>query len=300
MPTYGAWALGARFAVSATKWLTSVSSLQLVLRDAVVAHLEHEPADDGDEVGVAGALAVAVDRALHLRAARIDRHERVGDRAARIVVRVDAERRAHPRLHVGDDARDVARQHAAVGVAQHDRVGAGLGGSGAHGDRVVGVGVVAVEEVLGVEEDGAALALEVGDRVARHLDALVERRAERLGDLQVPALADDAQRLAARVEQRLQTRIVLGRRDALAPRRTERRDDRLLELEVRARSKNSMSLGLEPGKPALDVVHAEQVELRRDAQLVLDREGHALSLCAVTKGGVVESDHGVLLGGSRA
>ncbi len=99
------------------------------------------------------------------------------------------ERCVHPRLHVGDDARDVARQHAAVRVAQHDRVSSGLGRSDAHGDRVVGVGVVAVEEVLGVEEDDAVLALQIGDRVARHLDALVERRAERLGDLQVPALA---------------------------------------------------------------------------------------------------------------
>ena len=109
-----------------------------------------------DEVGVAGALAVAVDGALHVRAARLDRDERVRDRAAGVVVRVDAERHVERERHLAHDAQHLVRQRAAVGVAEHDRVGAGLGGRPADLERVGRVGLVAVEEVLGVEEDRAA------------------------------------------------------------------------------------------------------------------------------------------------
>ena len=101
--------------------------LELVARDAVVAHLEHERRDDADEVGVAGALAVAVHGALHVRAAGLDGDERVRDRAAGVVVRVDAERHVERERHLAHDAQHLVRQRAAVGVAQHDRVGARLG-----------------------------------------------------------------------------------------------------------------------------------------------------------------------------
>ena len=45
------------------------------------------------EVGVAAALAEAVDGALHLRAPACDRGQRVGHADLAVVVRVDAERR---------------------------------------------------------------------------------------------------------------------------------------------------------------------------------------------------------------
>ena len=56
-------------------------------------------------------------------------------------------------------------------------------------------------------------------------DVLLERGLERLGDVHVPRLAEDAERLAAGLEQRLQAGVVLGG-GVLAPRRAERRDDR--------------------------------------------------------------------------
>ena len=46
------------------------------------------------EVAVAGAFAVAVDRALHLHRAGAHGGQRVGHAEAAVVVRVDAERRA--------------------------------------------------------------------------------------------------------------------------------------------------------------------------------------------------------------
>ena len=92
---------------------------QLLVGDDAVAHLQLQVGDDRDEVRVAGALADAVHRALHLGRAGLDGHERVGDRAAAVVVAVDADRDAGQRARTrGDVARDVARQRGPVRVAQ--------------------------------------------------------------------------------------------------------------------------------------------------------------------------------------
>ena len=63
-----------------------------------------------------------------------------------------------------------------------------------HAQRELGVALVAVEEVLGVEHHAESVAAEELDRVGDHRHALVERGAERLGDVVVPRLADDAHR----------------------------------------------------------------------------------------------------------
>ena len=122
LPTYGWPTSGGRLSSSSTKCAVSVSRASCSGASTLDAHLQLEVGDDRDEVRVAGALADAVDRALHLRRAGLDRDERVGDGAAAVVVPVDAERDVRQRLaHLGDDRRDLRRQRAAVGVAQHER-----------------------------------------------------------------------------------------------------------------------------------------------------------------------------------
>ena len=53
--------------------------------------LQHQRRDDRDQIGVAAALADAVQRALDLAHAGLDRGQRIGDRLAGVVMRVDAE-----------------------------------------------------------------------------------------------------------------------------------------------------------------------------------------------------------------
>src|SRR5690606_14063590 len=138
---------------------------QILLRYAVVAHLQLQVGNDADDVGVAAALAVAVDRPLHLRAAVTHRLQRVGHARLAVVVGVDADG------NVGElqGARGVGRllaqylleysvygladlpgQTAAVGVAQHDAVGAADDGRLERRERILRVGAIAVEEVLGI------------------------------------------------------------------------------------------------------------------------------------------------------
>ena len=87
-----------------------------------------------------------------------DRGHRVGDGAAGVVVAVDADGDVGTDVgdHRGGGRLDLLRQRAAVRVAQHDVSGAaddrGLEGA----QRELGVSLVAVEEVLHVDEDQAA------------------------------------------------------------------------------------------------------------------------------------------------
>ena len=86
------------------------------------------------------------------------RGQRIGDGAAAIVMGVDAEMiaRDHASTTSATMRRDLVGQRAAIGVAEHDPARAGLVGRPGAGQRVVRVGLVAVEEVLAVEHDLAA------------------------------------------------------------------------------------------------------------------------------------------------
>ena len=170
-------------------------------RQHLPVQLELQVGDDVDEVGVAGALAVPVDAALHVRRAGVDRSEGVGDRAAGVVVAVDADPDAGRLHHVVDDVGDPAGQHAAVGVAQGDDIGPGVVRRPQHLERVGAVEPVAVEEVLGVEEDLLALGAEVADGVADHREVLLERGAQRLLDMPGVGLGDQGDHAGAAVAQ---------------------------------------------------------------------------------------------------
>ena len=169
--------------------------LEAALREALHPELQLEVGDAGHEVGVAGALAVAVDRALELGGPAEHRGDGVGDRAPAVVLGVDADLLVGAEVvrHLADDPLHLVGQRAAVGVAEHEAVGAVGGGRLEHAEGVLGVGLVAVEEVLGVEEHPqTGRGLEEGHRLAHHGHALVERGLQRLGHVVVPRLADDA------------------------------------------------------------------------------------------------------------
>ena len=73
------------------------------------AELELEVGEERAEVRVAAALAVAVDRALHVSRAGAHGRERVGDGAAPIVVGVDAEDAVDSAHHLARGLFDLPR-----------------------------------------------------------------------------------------------------------------------------------------------------------------------------------------------
>ena len=110
-PTKGACRFGARLSISSSARETWVSSPSCLVVDADLeavgeGGLQLQGADQRHEIGVAAALAEAVERALDLARAGLDRRERIGDRAAAIVMGVNAEAVAgHDLRGLGDDAR---------------------------------------------------------------------------------------------------------------------------------------------------------------------------------------------------
>ena len=154
------------------------------------------------------------------------------------------------------------------------------------GHGVARVGLVAVEEVLGVEQGLAALGCDVGERFLYVLNVFVEGAAERLLDVVVVGLADEADRRRAGVEDRGEDVVVLGRPAGSLGHAegAERRGSLWRIFEKRAVRR------VRAGPATLDIVDAETVERLGDPGLFGRRELHPLGLLTVAEGGVVEPE----------
>jgi hypothetical protein len=261
---------------------------QPVAGQQLEALLELEAGDDGEQVGVAAALAVAVGRPLDVAGTGLDRDQRVGHRAGRVVVEVDPDpdpgREGVPDL--ADDPVHGRGQAAAVGVAEHHGVGAGGGRRLDNGQGVGRVGGVAVEEVLGVEGGPPPGGHQVGDRVADHGQVLVEGGPQGLGDVQVPGLADQGDDRGPRVQQGAQVGVVVD--PAAGPAGgPEGGQGGVTPGQLGGPGEVLGVLGVGAGPAALDHVDAEVVEEAGDPQLVGHGELEADLLGAVAEGGVV-------------
>ena len=145
---------------------------QCAVRQHPQAALELEVRHQRHEIGIAGSLAVAVERPLDVSRARVDRGEGVGDRATGVVVAVDAEPDTGRVIDGRDDLTDIVGKQPAVRVAQRDQLRASFGSRPHYGQRIRRIAAVTVEEVLGVEEDAAAKANQERHRVAHHREVL--------------------------------------------------------------------------------------------------------------------------------
>jgi hypothetical protein len=157
------------------------------------------------------------------------------------------------------------------------------------GERVVRVGLVAVEEVLGVVDHFLALLLEMAHGVADHAQVLVELGAQDFGDLVVPALAEDGHCVGAGGEDRAHVAVVLGL-DADLARGAEGDQLGVLQLHAAHALEEFQVLRVGAGVAGLDVMHAERVEALDDLDLVLHGIRDALGLGAVAQCGIVDGN----------
>lgn len=153
--------------------------------DDLVPHFELEVGDDGGEVAVAGAFAVAVDGALDLLCAGADGGECVGDTEAAVVVGVDAEGGGgETGADFADDFFDFVWEAAAVGFAEHEDVGSAFEGGLEGGEGVFGFIFEAVEEVFCVVDDFATGLFAEVHGVADHGAIFFWGGAEDFGDVE--------------------------------------------------------------------------------------------------------------------
>ena len=121
------------------------------LRYALQPELELDVRQDRAEVGIAAAFAIAVDRPLHVSRTCSNRCNGVGHATFAVVVRVDSDAGVGKSgAKRADDLVDLPGHRAAVGIAQDERFGARLLRRPQRLEGILRVGLVPVEEVLGV------------------------------------------------------------------------------------------------------------------------------------------------------
>jgi hypothetical protein len=124
-------------------------------------------------------------------------------------VGVDAEvlARNDPR-NLADNALDLMRKRPAVRVAQHRPARARVDRGAGAGERIVWIGLVAVEEMLAIDHRLAVR----GDRglhaIGDGLEVFVERAAERHMDVIIPGLGDIHDRVGVRREETREARVI--------------------------------------------------------------------------------------------
>ena len=252
-----------------------------------ISRLELEVADQRNEVGIAAAFAEAVEGALDLARAGPHRGEGIRDRLLGVVMGVDADVLAGNGLdHRADDRLDLMGQRSAICVAQHDPARARLIGRLGAGERILRIGLVAVEEMLAVEQHFPALRGGGAYAVADRGEIVLERRLQRDAHMIVGRLRDEADRVGVGGEETGKPRVV-GNRAAGPPRHAEGREGRA----QRPLGAEQFGVGrVRAGIAALDVIDAEIVEQAGDRQLVMQREVDAVGLRAVAQRGVEEID----------
>ena len=181
-------------------------------RDHLLALLELQARHHAEQVCVAGPFAVAVGRALDVADPGGHRGQRVRHRAGGVVVAVDAQARSGRRADRRHHLTEFARQHAAVGIAERDDLGAGFGRHPDHFKRVRGVRPVSVKEVLGVEEHPLSLGAQMPDGIGDHREVLRQRGPQGSDHVPVVALGNQRHDRRAGLAQRGHLRIVGGDR----------------------------------------------------------------------------------------
>ena len=202
---------------------------------------------------------------------------------------VDPERRLHPIADLSDDAAHVLGEHAAVGVTEHEPLGAGFLGGRQHAKCELPVPPVPVEEVLRVEEHVPALITEEPDRVFHHGDALLEGRPERLGHVKIPRFPDEAHDARLGLQEVTEHGTVLSALAGLAG-HPEGGQGRLLQRLLRGQAEELRLAGVRSRPSALDEREPGLIEFVKDPQTILDREGQAGALGSVPERGVVQLD----------
>ena len=140
-----------------------------------VRRLQREIGEQRDHIRVSRALAVAVDRSLHMAHASVNRRKCICHGEFCVVVRMDPPddlvrccvgRKG--RLCIVHDLRHAASECAAIGVAENECGGAGVACRAQRVERIVAICLVAIKEVLGVIDHLAPALGDVGDTLRNH------------------------------------------------------------------------------------------------------------------------------------
>ena len=175
-----------------------------------IAELQLQIGDDRAEIGVAAALAEAVDGPLHLHGARLDRGERVGDRELGVVVAVDAERDADARRARRASRRRLRGHAAAAGVAEAEQRRARLRRRLQARERVLGIRPRTVEECSASKITSSTPLRGTRSCPRSGRGSRRAGRADRRVDVAGPRSADDRDHRRLRFEQHAEVLVLVA------------------------------------------------------------------------------------------
>lgn len=94
---------------------------QLLWGDTVIAQFQLQIGNQGAQIGIAAAFAIAIDRSLHHSHPRLNRRKGIGYGCASIVVGVNAQavQGTKMRHHLGDHCLNLMGQTTAIGIAEN-------------------------------------------------------------------------------------------------------------------------------------------------------------------------------------
>ena len=240
--------------------------LQFAVGQAAAIHLQFQVRDHRTEVGVAAAFAVAVEHALHVRRAGLDRRERIATASSLSLWQW------MPSLAFGNLARTSATVSAICSgrlppfVSQRMMVGAGAERGVQRVERVFRVGAEPVEEMLGVVERAAPAVFQMADGVGDHSQVLFERGLERDVDMKIPRFAEDRHDRRLGGEQPLHDGVV-GRGGVRASSAAERGEHSGVQLQRLRPLEKLHVFRLAPGHPPS--IKVTPISPRESAILIL-------------------------------
>ncbi len=144
------------------------------------------------------------------------------------------------------NALDLVGHRATIGVAQHDPPRAGFKSRLGARERIIGICLVAVEEVLAIDQHLTALFLGRAHAVTNGRQIFLKRGLKRHAHLIIRGLGDEADCIGLGVEQRRNARIVRDR--AARPARHAKGGEGGVS-SVGGSAKNWVSVGFAPGYP---------------------------------------------------
>jgi len=267
-------------------------------RQAAHFHFDLQIGNHGDQIGVSGPLAVAVDRSLNDSDAFAHRRKRIGNGQAAVVVGVNA-----GLLHwnnggcFAQDGAHFMRHGPAVRVAENDPVRARVESGPDHLEGIPGVVFVAVKKMLRVKKHLFAPGLHAGDGIADHGQIFFQRHFQNIGNVKIPGLAEDRNGRGFGPNQRLEVGAMIGP-DARLSGRAECGQFRIFKLHRFGHFKKAHVLGVGTGPAAFNVMKMDVIQTPGDPQLFFGGKGDLLPLRAVAERCIVNQNpvlrHGFL------
>ena len=249
--------------------------------------LQFQRRNDRREIGIAAPLAQSVQRSLHLPHARAHRRERIRHRLPRIIMCVNAEMRSrNVQRNLPHNPLDLVRQRAAIRVTQHNPPRTRLIRRDSNRQCIFRIGLVPVKEMLAIEHHLASAPMHRRDTVRNRVEIFLERAPQRHMHLIIPRLADKTNRIACRIKQRGNARIIRGRTPHLFRHAERRKPRRLGPLLRKKRSIERVRTRV----TALDIINPQPVEQTGNLHLVLERKINTRRLRPVAQRGIKQKE----------